>query len=155
MPIFDIFKKKKKTEEEKKKPEKEKKVRKEKKEKKVEGELLDKQRVLPKAGIPSGEKPKRRKVRVAPLVLASPHIAEKPTRLANVNQYVFKVYPKANKTEIKKAVEEIYGVDVLKVRIVKVPRKRRRLGRIRGWRKGYKKAIVAVKEGQKIDILPR
>ncbi len=92
---------------------------------------------------------------VAPFVLEAPHIAEKPSRLMEKNQYVFKVYPRANKTEIKKAIEEVYGVDVLKVNIINLPKKRRIIGRSRGWRKGYKKAVVKVKEGQKIELLPR
>ena len=82
-------------------------------------------------------------------------MTEKATELAKKNQYVFKVWPRANKVEIKKAIEDIYGVDVVSVKIIKVPRKRRRLGRISGWRKGYKKAIVKIKEGQKIEVLPR
>ena len=101
------------------------------------------------------EKPKKKEVKIAPLVLKSPHIAEKSAQLAEINQYVFKVYPRANKTEIKKAVEEVYGVNVLKTRIIKIPRKKRRLGKTRGWRKGYKKAIVTIKQGQKIELLPR
>lgn len=88
-------------------------------------------------------------------ILKVPLVTEKATNLAKRNQYVFKVFPKANKSEIKKSIENLYGVDVLDVRIGKVPRKRRRLGRIRGWRKGYKKAIVRIKEGQKIEIMPR
>ncbi len=101
------------------------------------------------------ERPKKKEVKIAPLVLKSPHIAEKSAQLAEINQYVFKVYPRANKTEIKKAVEEVYGVNVLKTRIIKIPRKKRRLGKTRGWRKGYKKAIVTIKQGQKIELLPR
>lgn len=88
-------------------------------------------------------------------ILIAPHITEKATELAKENQYVFKVYPEANKTEIKKAIENLYGVDVLDVKIIKIPKKRRRLGRISGWRKGYKKAIVKIKEGQKIEVMPR
>ena len=88
-------------------------------------------------------------------VLISPHITEKATDLAQKNQYVFKVFPKANKTEIKKAIEDLYKVEVLDVKIINVPKKRRRLGRISGWKKGYKKAIVKIKEGQKIEVLPR
>ena len=71
-----------------------------------------------------------------------------------INQYVFKVYQKVNKTEIRKAVEGLYGVDVLAVRVVKMPRKRVRMGRTSGWSPGYKKAIVRIKEGQRIEILP-
>jgi len=88
--------------------------------------------------------------------IVAPHITEKATLLAEKdNQYVFKVAEDANKIEIKKAIEGLYGVKVEKVRIIKVPKKRRRRGRIEGWRKGYKKAIVKIKEGQKIEILPR
>jgi large subunit ribosomal protein L23 len=88
-------------------------------------------------------------------ILRAPHITEKATALAGKNQYVFKVWPKANKTEIKKAIESLYEVDVLDIKIINIPAKRRRLGRISGWRKGYKKAIVRIKEGQKIEVLPR
>jgi large subunit ribosomal protein L23 len=87
--------------------------------------------------------------------LKSPHITEKASDLTKVNQYIFKVFPRANKTEIKKAVENLYGVNVISVKIINIPPKRRTLGRISGWRKGYKKAIVKIKEGQKIELLPR
>ena len=88
-------------------------------------------------------------------ILKTPQITEKATALARKNQYTFKTWPEANKAEIKKAIEDLYGVDVISVKIIKVPRKRRRLGRISGWRKGYKKTIVKIKEGQKIEVLPR
>ncbi|MCD6500525.1 50S ribosomal protein L23 [bacterium] len=105
------------------------------------------------------EPPKKREVQkriiVAPLVLKSAQVSEKATGLARDNQYVFKVFPGSSKQEIKKAVEEVYGVEVVKVRTIKVRRKQRRLGRTLGWRKGYQKAIVTLKEGQKIEILPR
>ena len=88
-------------------------------------------------------------------ILISPRITEKATAISQKNQYVFKVFPKANKTEIKKAIEDLYKVEVLDVKIINVPAKRRRLGRISGWKKGYKKVIVRIKEGQKIGVLPR
>jgi large subunit ribosomal protein L23 len=142
MPIFDVFKKKRQKKEKKKE------------ELKEEPKAPEIQKEVPVTKAP--KKPETRKeVRVAPLVLKSPQITEKATFLAERNQYVFKVHPKATKPEIKKAIEEVYGVDVLEVRTVKVPRKRRRIGRTFGWRKGYKKAIVKIKEGQKIEILPR
>ncbi|PIQ05738.1 MAG: 50S ribosomal protein L23 [Candidatus Nealsonbacteria bacterium CG18_big_fil_WC_8_21_14_2_50_37_10] len=102
--------------------------------------------------------PKREKKKVvgeAYRILKTPHATEKAADLAEKNQYVFKVWPRVNKTEIGKAIEDIYGVDVLSVRIIKVPRKQRRLGKVQGWRKGYKKAIVKIKEGQKIEIMPK
>ncbi|MCX6721319.1 MAG: 50S ribosomal protein L23 [Candidatus Staskawiczbacteria bacterium] len=82
-----------------------------------------------------------------------PHISEKATYLSEKNQYIFKVSPNFNKNEIKNAVQGIYGVDVLSVNLIKVPEKKRRLGKTQGFRKGFKKAIVKIKEGQKIEIL--
>ena len=88
-------------------------------------------------------------------ILSSPHITEKATDLTKANQYVFRVSPRANKLEIKRAVESVYGIDVISVRVIRVPAKRRRLGKITGWKEGYKKAVVKIKEGQKIEIMPR
>ena len=83
-----------------------------------------------------------------------PHISEKASYLSEKdNQYIFEVSPNYNKNEIKKSIEGIYGVDVLSVNIIKIPAKKRRLGGIEGFRKGYKKAIVKIKKGQKIEIL--
>ncbi len=82
-----------------------------------------------------------------------PHISEKATNLAEKNQYIFKVSDNFNKKEIKKAVEGVYGVEVLSVNMIKIPAKKRRIGRIQGHKKGYTKAVVKIKEGQKIEIL--
>jgi len=92
---------------------------------------------------------------VACRILKYPHVTEKATDLTKASQYVFNVYESANKTEVKKAVEDVYGVKVVSVKIIKIHPKRRRLGRIEGWRKGYKKAIVKLAHGQQIEILPR
>ena len=86
--------------------------------------------------------------------LFSPHVTEKATNLGGENKYVFKVFKRANKVDIKKAVESLYGVAVEDVKIINVRRKARRVGRTQGFRKGYKKAIVKVKKGQEIEILP-
>ena len=86
--------------------------------------------------------------------IVSPHITEKETDLAVKNQYVFVVSPHANKGNIAQSVEKMYGVEVKSVRIVNVHAKKMRLGRIQGITKGYKKAMVKLAEGQKIDILP-
>lgn len=85
-------------------------------------------------------------------VIREPHISEKGTILSEKNTYVFKIYNNTNKPEIKKAVEGIYGVDVLNVNVVTIPRKKRRLGRREGFKKAYRKAMVTIKEGQKIEI---
>jgi large subunit ribosomal protein L23 len=88
-------------------------------------------------------------------ILASPHVTEKATDSANGGHYAFKVLPSAAKSEIGKAVEDLYGVEVVAVKIVNVPPKRKRMGKRQGWKKGYKKAVVRLKKGQKIEILPR
>lgn len=88
-------------------------------------------------------------------ILKGPHITEKAGDLTEKNQYVFKIFPRANKIGVKKAIEDTYGVDVVSIKIINVPKKKRRLGKIQGTRPGYKKAIVKIKKGQKIEVLPR
>ena len=85
--------------------------------------------------------------------IKKPHISEKASYLSEKDQYIFEVSPNYNKHEIAKSVEGIYGVNVLSVNIVKIPAKKRRLGKTEGFRKAYKKAIVTIKNGQKIEIL--
>lgn len=99
--------------------------------------------------------PRERKIDLAWQILKTPHVTEKATRLSEGNQYVFNVYFRTNKTEIKKAIEDIFGVNVISVKIINIPKKRRRLGRIQGWKAGYKKAIVRIRKGEKIEVMPR
>jgi large subunit ribosomal protein L23 len=91
-------------------------------------------------------------------IIKSPHVTEKSTELGQKNKYVFKIYPYANKVEVRKAIEALYNVKVADVNIVHTPPKRRRLGRQEGWqgglKQGYKKAIVTLKPGDKIEIIP-
>ena len=86
-------------------------------------------------------------------VIKQPHISEKASVMSEKDQYIFEVSPNYNKNEIKNAVEGIYNVDVLSVNVIKIPSKKRRLGKTEGFRKAYKKAIVKIKNGQKIEIL--
>ena len=86
--------------------------------------------------------------------IVRPHITEKATALGEKNQYVFVVSHGAHKSGVAQSVEKMYGVDVEKVRMINVHSKAMRLGRVQGKKKGYKKAIVQVKAGQKIEILP-
>jgi large subunit ribosomal protein L23 len=58
----------------------------------------------------------------------------------------------ANKVDVKRAVQQLYRVDVESVRILIVPRKRKRVGRSVGFRSKWKKAIVRLAEGQSIDF---
>ena len=87
--------------------------------------------------------------------LLKPVMTEKSTFLSYNNQYIFEVWQKANKTEIAKAIKKLYKVDVISVKIINIPRKKARLGRTLGWKKGYKKAIVKIKKDQIIEVLPR
>lgn len=83
--------------------------------------------------------------------LHSPLISEKSTFLEKQGKYVFKALQRTNKPEIKKSIEDLYGVKVEKVNIVNIKRKSRKLGRTEGWKPGYKKAIVTLKKGEKIE----
>jgi large subunit ribosomal protein L23 len=88
-----------------------------------------------------------------PLLIKKPWITEKATALQPINQYVFLVKSGAAKPEIKKAIHALYKVDVVAVNVVNRPPKVKRSGRSRkGTQEGYRKAIVTVKDGQKIDL---
>jgi len=87
-------------------------------------------------------------------ILREPHVTEKATDLTHLNQYAFKVFNNPSKPEIKKAVEQVYGVEVEKVRKISIKGKTRRRGRHIGWKPGYKKAVVTLKKGDKIEVLP-
>ncbi len=85
-------------------------------------------------------------------VLISPITTEKTTSLKN--KAVFKIDPKATKEDVKKAVKEFYGIDVIAVNIVNLPAKLRLVGKGRPVRKRApsKKAIVSLAEGTTIDF---
>ena len=85
-------------------------------------------------------------------VLLAPVISEKSYGLLDENKYTFLVDPEANKTEIKIAVEKVFGVKVLDVNTANRQGKRKRNRAGWGRRKATKRAIVAVAEGQRIDI---
>ncbi|HUZ93106.1 MAG TPA: 50S ribosomal protein L23 [Candidatus Paceibacterota bacterium] len=85
-------------------------------------------------------------------LIKKPWVTERATDLSKLGKYVFIVKRGATKPEVKKAVKEIYKVDVIAVNIVNRPDKRKRSGPVMGRQPGYKKAIVTLKEGQKIDI---
>ena len=86
-------------------------------------------------------------------IIIAPVITEKSSTLAQSNQvYVFKVIKKANKNQIKKAIEEAFKVKVLNVNTLNTKPKDRRVGKYTGQTKTYKKAIITLKEGQKIEL---
>lgn len=84
-------------------------------------------------------------------VIQGPIVTEKSTKLrAESNKYSFYVHKKSNKVEIKKAVEELFKVKVMKVNTVTVGGKKRRLGKYEGYTSSRKKAIVSLKAGDTI-----
>jgi len=86
-------------------------------------------------------------------VLIRPIITENTMDLSQEKKYVFKVDPRANKTEVRQAVEEIFGVDVAKVNILSVKGKTKRMGRTIGRTSSYKKAIITLtKDSKEIEI---
>ena len=82
-------------------------------------------------------------------VIIRPIITENSMDMASDKKYVFKVAKDSNKTEIRKAVEEIFGVEVAKVNTVNVNGKTKRMGRTVGRTASYKKAIVTLTENSK------
>ncbi|HEV3153635.1 MAG TPA: 50S ribosomal protein L23 [Candidatus Baltobacteraceae bacterium] len=89
-------------------------------------------------------------------VIVSPRITEKSMANALGQQYSFVVHPHATKTQIRHAIEEIFGVNVIKVNTVNVGGKSkmfaRRGAKTQGRTKDIKKAIVTLKPGQKIEL---
>jgi large subunit ribosomal protein L23 len=87
-------------------------------------------------------------------ILRRPLLTEKSTALQEIrNQYFFEVHPKANKSEVRKAVETLFDVKVSKVNVINMPSKLRRfLGRP-GRSAPWKKAIVTLREGHGIDLM--
>ena len=85
-------------------------------------------------------------------VLLKPIITEKATDLGALNKYVFEIAPMMNKIEVKKSVKELYNVTVLRVNIIKNMGKMVRYGKSRGRTKNWKKAIVTLKKGDKINF---
>lgn len=86
-------------------------------------------------------------------VIKRPIVTEKGTKLKeNFNQYAFEVYPQVNKIEIRKAVETLFNVKVTRVRTSNTLGKTVRVGRNRGKRPDWKRALVTLAEGNKIEF---
>jgi len=88
-------------------------------------------------------------------IVNHPVISEKATRLGTLGKYVFLVELRATASEVRKAIHREYKVDVADIHMINVKSKARRLGQTLGRRPGYRKAIVTLKSGQKLDILPQ
>jgi large subunit ribosomal protein L23 len=86
-------------------------------------------------------------------VVQRPLLTEKGTRLKDeANQYVFRVAKRANKVEIKQAIETLFKVTVVDVRTLPVRGKTKRLGRFQGKQADWKKAIATLKTGDSIEL---
>ena len=87
-------------------------------------------------------------------VIKRPRITEKGTELGEKhNKYVFKVSCNANKIEIRNAVEKIFNVKIEKVNTVKVQGKKKRVRKVEGRTPDWKKAVITLKEGNKIEFI--
>lgn len=85
-------------------------------------------------------------------IIKAPIITEKSASMADKNTMVFSVDPKANKTQIKQAIEKIFDVKVESVNTINAKPKKRRVGKYVGTTSKVKKAIVKLKEGSSIEL---
>jgi len=124
-------------------------------EQKVETDVVKKDKnnePVRKAEVVISQKVSKRQDINAYRVIDHPLITEKATDLTALNKYIFVVPLSANKSEIVKAVTNIYGVKPIKINIIKKDGKRVRYGKVSGTRKSFKKAIVTFKDGDKIEV---
>ena len=84
--------------------------------------------------------------------IRSPIVTEKATILSEQNKTVFKVHEKANKKTIKKNIEKLFNVKVIKVNIINQKTKVKIKQGRRSYKSGFKKAIITLKKGQSIDL---
>ena len=84
--------------------------------------------------------------------IRNPIITEKATILSEQNKTVFKVHEKANKRSIKKNIEKLFKVSVVKVNIINQKTKMKLKQGRKSYKSGYKKAIITLKKGQSIDL---
>ena len=85
-------------------------------------------------------------------IIKYPIITDKTTRLLEKNQYNFIVDRYSNKIIIKKAIESLFNVKIIKINTCSLPRKKKRIGKYIGWKPKYKKAIVTLSEGDVINL---
>ena len=84
--------------------------------------------------------------------IISPTITEKATSLSEFNKIVFRVHQGANKNSIKRSIEKIFKVNVIKINTINLKGKTKLVKGKKSSRPGYKKAIVTLKKGQSIDL---
>ena len=84
--------------------------------------------------------------------IISPTVTEKATSLSEFNKIVFKVHKGASKNSIKKNIEKIFKVNVVKINTINLKGKTKMVRNKKAFKSGYKKAIVTLKKGQSIDL---
>ena len=84
--------------------------------------------------------------------IISPNVTEKSTSLSELNKIVFKVDQNANKKTIKKNIEKIFKVNVIKINTINMKAKVKLVKNKKSFKPGYKKAIITLKKGQSIDL---
>ncbi len=88
-------------------------------------------------------------------VVKHPLITEKAVAFGQMGKYIFSIDTHVSSQEARKVIEDHYKVKVVKMNVINVKPKQKRLGRSVGVKPGYKKLIVTLKSGQKLDILPQ
>ena len=84
--------------------------------------------------------------------IISPNITEKSTALSEFNKIVFKVHKGASKSSIKRSIEKIFKVNVVKINTINLKGKTKLVRNKKTSKSGYKKAIITLKKGQSIDL---
>ena len=84
--------------------------------------------------------------------IISPMVTEKSTNLSSQNKVVFQVVKSADKKNIKKSIEKIFKVNVIKINTINIKGKTKLVRNKKAYKSGYKKAIVTLKKGQSIDL---
>ena len=84
--------------------------------------------------------------------IISPKVTEKATSLSEFNKVVFKVHKGASKNSIKKSIEKIFKVNVVKINTINLKGKKKIVRNKKASKPGYKKAIITLKKGQSIDL---
>ena len=84
--------------------------------------------------------------------IISPNITEKSTSLSGLNKIVFKVDKGANKESVRRSIEKIFKVNVIKINTINIKGKNKLVRNKKAFKSGYKKAIITLKKGQSIDL---
>ena len=84
--------------------------------------------------------------------IIAPNVTEKSTSLSEYNKVVFKVHKKATKIAIKKSIEKIFKVNVVKINTINLKGVTKIIRNKKTFKSGYKKAIITLKKGQSIDL---